>query len=486
MMSKEPNFFAAVASHNLERFHSECIAWVLNTIKETTEEKGNHEVFKNFNAAEGFEFVKAVAEVQQHDIVLLFKNNENKYKYVFVENKTKSTLSRKYLKNTKNDIPLKFSKIEGYDENFAKNLIVNGMLQSSYYQLRWLIDKYSSTYRTGLLNSFKATERWNTKANGKTKEDRAKKIFENFVEPEWVILSQMDSDVFKGVYNGEHNLNSNFKNLGVKLKSGGGIKDWEYLTYQGLFSGDFKIENNIIKEYITYAKELVDYKLDLGVAISNRIPQHKDSFNIDKGTSNNPYPITQFVLGSFYDEDKLFEFNKVKKKQLKKNIQILEKIFDIEAFKQNDVENWLKEIWFGIQLEDNNLKFYFRHSLYNYVTSKEKLNYIDFCNSKLKLGLDLFQNTNDISSLKHDKLEYFNKLIPIDFAKVNFPTTKSFYSFSRRLDDVKFGVKKDWFAKMNDEGKVDFSERIEALSKLIIKEMNLIIDWAEKLNIKSN
>ena len=36
-MSKEPNFFEAVASHNLERFHSECIAWVLNRIP-----KDNH------------------------------------------------------------------------------------------------------------------------------------------------------------------------------------------------------------------------------------------------------------------------------------------------------------------------------------------------------------------------------------------------------------------------------------------------------------
>ena len=37
MMSKVTTFFKVVANHNLERFHSECIAWVLNRIP-----KDNH------------------------------------------------------------------------------------------------------------------------------------------------------------------------------------------------------------------------------------------------------------------------------------------------------------------------------------------------------------------------------------------------------------------------------------------------------------
>jgi len=488
MMSKEPNFFEAVASHNLERFHSECIAWVLNTIKNK-----KHKIFDRFKDDEGddFKFVKAVAEVQQHDIVLLYQNQtSHKYKYVFVENKTKSTLSRKYLKNTKDDIPLKFSKVEGYDEKFAKNLIVNGMLQSSYYQLRWLTDKYSSTYRAGLLDSFEDNDNWNAKENGKNKEERSKIVFNNFVSPEWVIISQMDEDTFKGIYNEEYNLNNNFQKLGVKLKGEGNIKDWKYLTYENLFKDlDLGVnEDNILKEYVAHAKGLVDCKLDLGVAISNGMPQHKDSFIIGKGTSNNPYPITQFVLDSFKDENKLFKFSDGKKTQLQENIKILEKVFDIEVFKLNDVEDWLKEIWFGIQLEDNNLKFYFRHSLYYYVESlkEDKLKYIDLCNSKLNLNSDFFNNKNEVKSLKKEMLQEMNHKLSFEFEKVNFPTTKSFYSFSKRLEGDDFGEKELWFDKKLNEKDKEFKERIEALSKLIVGEMNLIIDGVEKLNIKNN
>ena len=62
-------FFKEVAGHNLERFHSECIAWVLNKIKA---QDPNNEIFKKFNAGEDFYFLKAVTEVQDHDIVLLY------------------------------------------------------------------------------------------------------------------------------------------------------------------------------------------------------------------------------------------------------------------------------------------------------------------------------------------------------------------------------------------------------------------------------
>ena len=43
MMSKGTTFFSQVANHNLERFHSECIAWVLNTIKDK-----KHKIFDRF------------------------------------------------------------------------------------------------------------------------------------------------------------------------------------------------------------------------------------------------------------------------------------------------------------------------------------------------------------------------------------------------------------------------------------------------------
>ena len=152
-MNKKSNFFKEVASHNLERFHSECIAWVLNKIKA---QDPNNEIFKKFNAGEDFYFLKAVTEVQDHDIVLLYTNGK-KFKYVFIENKTKSTFSRKHWVHKDDHKQVGTKVIQTFNPNSARVFISNGMLQTAYYQLRWLVNKNNSTYKNNLFKekSFK-------------------------------------------------------------------------------------------------------------------------------------------------------------------------------------------------------------------------------------------------------------------------------------------------------------------------------------------
>jgi hypothetical protein len=92
-MNKKSNFFKEVASHNLERFHSECIAWGMHNfieefallfINEVTKCKSNIDI----------ETITVDAEVDKSDLKLTFKH-EGILHEIFVENKTKSSESIK-------------------------------------------------------------------------------------------------------------------------------------------------------------------------------------------------------------------------------------------------------------------------------------------------------------------------------------------------------------------------------------------------------
>jgi hypothetical protein len=282
-------FFKEVAGHNLERFHSECIAWVLNKIKA---QDPNNEIFKKFNAGEDFYFLKAVTEVQDHDIVLLYTNGK-KFKYIFIENKTKSTLSRKHWVHKDDHKQVGTKVIEPFNHDSARVFISNGMLQTAYYQLRWLVNKNNSTYKNNLFKekSFKyfflsPESRQNLKeftrdpsykeelyieklseefeiywsSLGKNNKERSSVFSDRFTDPEWVILSQMKKPVFKKLYDKEENLNKTLSNLGIELKNDNKINDWEYLTYNALFD-DFKpiedenFDNEVCIEYIKYVTD---------------------------------------------------------------------------------------------------------------------------------------------------------------------------------------------------------------------------------------
>lgn len=82
-------FFSSVARHNLERFHSECLAWMFNEEHELAEKL----IFK-LTKDEKVEFQFAFTEVQQQDLVLYYKS-EGLSKAVIIENKIKAAEGRK-------------------------------------------------------------------------------------------------------------------------------------------------------------------------------------------------------------------------------------------------------------------------------------------------------------------------------------------------------------------------------------------------------
>ncbi len=84
------NFFEAVDKHNIERFHSECIAWIFNNYHVCTKEFickianiSNTEILNIDN-------INVLSEIDNIDIIIKYKFN-NKDERIIVENKIKST-----------------------------------------------------------------------------------------------------------------------------------------------------------------------------------------------------------------------------------------------------------------------------------------------------------------------------------------------------------------------------------------------------------
>jgi|TARA_B110000902_G_scaffold220623_1_gene255673 hypothetical protein len=350
-------FFTKVARHNLERFHSECIAWVLNRMPK------DNKIFKKFKAGNDFEFVKAVAEVQQHDIVLLFKNSENKFKYVFVENKTKSTLSR-------NKTWSKYLNQESITLNTHKKRIIEneGMLQTSYYQLRWCEKMKDLTYCKGVFDAFEFSENWN-KNEGKNQLERIRVEFDRIANPEWVILSQMDLGIFKGIYDNEYNLKGTKEILEIENNQ---ESEWSYLTYKDLFkniklpslpSKEY-VDNILINEYVYHAQNIPSEDEDTTLSKFIKLKKEILGENIDDIE-------IQISVGSANGKGAMIQIYKV--------IKFPNEICVIE----NLVEGSLMSI--GIQIEGDTFKYKMSAEDYEKtsITGAEKVKYNVVCKKYL-------------------------------------------------------------------------------------------------------
>ena len=91
-------FFDSVARHNLERFHSECLAWLFNT-----EHQIANQVIQKITSESGVEFIYAFTEVQQLDLVLYYRYQEIE-KALIIENKVKAAEGSKKLTKQEKDV----------------------------------------------------------------------------------------------------------------------------------------------------------------------------------------------------------------------------------------------------------------------------------------------------------------------------------------------------------------------------------------------
>jgi hypothetical protein len=121
-------FFSSVARHNLERFHSECLAWMFNEEHELAEK-----LIQEVTEDEKVEFQFAFTEVQQLDLVLYYKS-EGVSKAVIIENKIKAAEGRKMASESE---LLWVKNLE--DQSNPKRLSYS---QTEYYFLRTSAKKY--------------------------------------------------------------------------------------------------------------------------------------------------------------------------------------------------------------------------------------------------------------------------------------------------------------------------------------------------------
>jgi hypothetical protein len=104
-MTQTPNpqrpttsFFKNIAQHNLERFHSECLAWLFNTEKKMAQEviRMLLSKFEGYDSSVPIEFIHAFTEVQQLDLVLYFRSQDVD-RALIIENKLKASEGSKLL-----------------------------------------------------------------------------------------------------------------------------------------------------------------------------------------------------------------------------------------------------------------------------------------------------------------------------------------------------------------------------------------------------
>jgi hypothetical protein len=133
--NNKTNFFESVAHHNLERFHSETIAWVFNSFPTIAKSFIKKIHFSQIINVDNITDIKSQAENNQIDITLEYTISGVKYN-IFIENKLKATEHKISFKVwTK-----KLSKLIASD--LLKNHINKEieLSQTEYYYLRYKND----------------------------------------------------------------------------------------------------------------------------------------------------------------------------------------------------------------------------------------------------------------------------------------------------------------------------------------------------------
>jgi len=97
-MDTKTSFFKEVAQHNLERFHSECLAWLFNSEHDIANQviRMLLSKFDGQDSHAQVEFLYAFTEVQQLDLVLYFRSY-GVNKAILIENKIKASEGSKVL-----------------------------------------------------------------------------------------------------------------------------------------------------------------------------------------------------------------------------------------------------------------------------------------------------------------------------------------------------------------------------------------------------
>jgi hypothetical protein len=392
MANLKTNFFESVAKHNLERFHSEIIAWIFNTFPMSTKNfiKSFHEEISSIDEIV-LDNKCCKAEVNQIDIKLEYKI-ASVTNFIVIENKLKATEHKIPYKVWSKELP------EIVSSDFLTKHIKNELelSQTEYYYIREM-NKFSDSKSKFIY------------------------LLPNIVNPNSEVISPIKSEIKD--YNFEK---LNFWTLSI-------VNQWITINYKDFFDkiGNLNIaktNNNedpiIANGYLNYIKsDKFSKYIDLENFNNNvfgRFEYFKLLFAIVKmkfidktilnsiSNDNKENSIYEYIeAGSSNGGSPLFAF--YKKIELNDNFNFFtpqKKIINI-----------------GIQVQGENIKYYISADVLDYdkvtVKSESQKKYGDFVKKTLqKLSIDFEE---DFNGLKNNGF-HTNK-------------TKTFYSRSYKMID---------------------------------------------------
>jgi hypothetical protein len=420
------NFFESVSRHNLERFHSECLCWLFNNNKKITSEWVKEIISKKSsenNLEIEIDSIEVFTEVDQIDIVLIYKMKDDNEEYygIIIENKVKANEHLIKLKKTN-----LFSNFQEGDE----------LSQTEYYYYRNFANKdISNKNEIVILNLIDVVK-------PKTSDKKKNK---NIKEKKYIDITK---DKLKYVFlvpNKIQNIKDDLKELVKDLD----IYDFEKLNIWNNEKTEFK------NPWETYTY------IELANFLSN---------NIDKITDSVDLPDNHFFTKNYIDFLKK-EFNKsVDLDNYNNNIYgKIEYMKFLRAAIYKKLNSEFKELNKNGKVEANSSKS--GDPLFNIIISKDV--FLEGFDIKFELGLQVQGITNkiyisageDYETTKFDekkKKDYQDKVekklndirdkdnkkfkilfsAKIGLLKENKNVTKTFYSFSFNFEDSKLSIEK--------------------------------------------
>ena len=483
-------FFEAVASHNLERFHSETIAWIFNTFPDTA----RHFILKVHYDLKNISDIKfenenefCWAEQNQIDILLKYSYNEKNYQ-IIIENKIKASehqIEIDKLKIDLNEEKLKINSLEDKENKIftdkeiefittkIKNKTENKLSQTEFYYLREKLNRSKEIYNFEneknksekqnklSLKTLQKYIKYNTKNTEETAETNYVKYLDNNFNQDYcryVFLkpSKIQKESFPKQFSEWKFDKTDFFEKLNSWSSNSLDNPWVTLTYQNLvsiFNEDESlnynlnekktdIENKIIaRGYIDYIKLNIKEDVDLNDFNNNNYGKF-DYFKllmvlIKSKFKNN----LSTVLNSIETGDKnIYEYIEAGSSNGGMPLFAFYKKIKIDA----DFPFFNKKreyINIGIQVQGNNLKYY--------VSADNK----DYNETKIK---EKYKKTDNEYELSYGKFVK-SLLLWITDSIVEFPNnakgfnpnkTKTFYSRSYKIDGF-----------MNEEKEINFKPK---------------------------
>jgi hypothetical protein len=407
------SFFESVAHHNLERFHSETIAWIFKTFPNSAKNfiKSIHTDISSIDKIE-LNNEYCWAELNQIDILLKYSYNSKNYQ-IIIENKMKASehkIEAKKLKKGKSFDEYSMQSNEHKIET-EKLLQIGKLSQTEYYYFR---------------------EKMERKENN------------NYEYCRYVYLkpSRVDhKDFTKKLKNDLNSVNYYFKKLNTWNKKLGD-NPWKTITYEELIetikNNDAVNDKQQLNENIIIANAYINF-------IEDNIKEevYLDDFNKNKEYARFDYfkllfalVKTKFkdvsILNSFSDDNRqnsIYEYIEAGSSNGGMPLFAFYKKIPL-----TDTFNFFKPkqefINIGIQVQGENFKYYVSADDYDntvIIPNKTPNNYGEFVKEILK------RVTED--SLITDYVK-----VKVDFSKYkndgfNANTTKSFYSRSYKIKD---------------------------------------------------